>query len=615
MSLKCEPTDIPPIDEIDVAATLEKYRYERERRLRPEGQGQYLEPTGTFADICDSDPHLPVASRDPITEDLDVAVLGGGFSGVLAAYHLQQAGVSTFRNIDHAGDFGGCWYWNRYPGVECDNVSYVYLPLLEEMGYMPSKKFAPGYEIREYIQSIAKRAGLYEKALFHTRVEALQWDESIKRWRMTTNRGDDIRARFVVMATGPLNKPKLPGIKGLEDYKGKIFHSSRWEYDYTGGSQTNPQLDKLSDQRIAVIGTGASAVQIVPYLSRYAKQLYVIQRTPSSVDVRDNHDTDPTWAESLKAGWHQEYLRNFQAGLWEGFARGEPDLICDIWTEVNRNIRHELEQNGWPEMTIEKAMELRDQHNHRTMERLRRRVDSLVEDKRTAELLKPYYHFMCKRPCSNDEYYPAFNRPNVKLLDVSHTRGLERMTKNGFVHAGKEYEVDCVITASGYEQTSELRKRWGIDVVEGRNGLSIYDHWAKGPRTLHGMSSHGFPNQFFIGFIQGAVHGSTTETFSRQGHHIAYIINQALERGISTLEPSQEAQDNWRTHLRPMQVGAEAFQRECTPGYYNNEGGEEFRYFLGEVYMPGPYVFWEMLEEWRSNGAMKGLLLDKTGEN
>ncbi len=605
----CQPTDLPPLEEIDVAAILEKYRVERERRLRPEGQGQYREPEGAFASISDDDPHMPILPRDPVSEDLDVAILGGGFGGVLAAYHLKEAGVTTFRNIDHAGDFGGCWYWNRYPGVECDNDAYVYFPLLEEMDYMPSRKFAPGYEIRSYIQRIAQRSGLYENALLHTRVTALRWDAAIQRWRISTNRGDDIRARFVVMSTGPLNKPKLPGIPGLADFRGKIFHSSRWDYDYTGGSQEDPRLERMADQRVAVIGTGASAVQIVPYLGRYAKQLYVIQRTPSSVDARNNSPTDPDWVKTLTPGWHQRLLRNFQHGLWEGLARDEPDLICDIWTEINRNIRYERELAGWPEYDLAKAMELRSEHDHRTMERLRRRVDQFVEDSDTAESLKPYYRFLCKRPCSNDNYYPTFNQANVELLDVSATRGVERMTANGFVHQGREYPVDCMILASGYEQTSELKKRWALDAVDGRDGLSIYDYWADGYRTLHGMSSHGFPNQFFIGFIQGAVHASTTETFRRQGHHIAYLIQQALQRGVKVMEATEQAQDAWVQHLHETMVDVESFQRQCTPGYYNNEGGDQFRYFLGDGYGPGPYAFWDLLEEWRKEGSLAGFEL------
>ena len=153
--------------------------------------------------------------------------------------------------------------------------------------------------------------------------------------------------------------------------------------------------------------------------------------------------------------------------------------------------------------------------------------------------MKPWYRFLCKRPCSNDDYYETFNRPNVKLIDVSSTQGVERMTEKGFVHDGVEYEVDCVILASGYEITSELRKRWGIDSIEGRNGVSLYDHWADGYKTLHGMMTHGFPNLFFTGFTQAGLNATNSVTFVSQGRHIGYIVSQALKRGATTVEPSQ----------------------------------------------------------------------------
>src|SRR4051794_34146441 len=307
--MTCEPTQTP--DDIDIPALREKYRQEREKRLRPEGQQQYVRTADEFADQYEADPHLPVQPRDPISEDLDVAILGAGWSGILAAYHLKQAGVASFRNIDLAGDFGGCWYWNRFPGLQCDNDAYCYIPLLEETGYMPTKKFADGIEIYAHVQRVAKQFDLYRGALFHTLVQSLQWDEKIKRWRVRTNRGDDIRARFVVMALGPLNRPKLPGVPGIKDFEGHTFHTARWDYEYTGGSQENPTLDKLADKRVALVGTGATAIQVVPHLGRDAKQLYVVQRTPSSVDKRSNPPTDHTWVKSLKPGWQAERRANF----------------------------------------------------------------------------------------------------------------------------------------------------------------------------------------------------------------------------------------------------------------------------------------------------------------
>jgi cyclohexanone monooxygenase len=605
--MTCEPTVTP--DDIDIPALREKYRKERDKRIRPEGQKQYLRTTAEFADQYEADPHMPVVPRAAISEDLDVAILGAGWSGILAAYHLKQAGVSTFRNIDLAGDFGGCWYWNRFPGLQCDNDAYCYIPLLEEAGYMPTKKFADGIEIFEHVQRVAKKFELYQGALFHTLVRTMRWDEQIKRWRLSTNRGDDIRARYVIMACGPLNRPKLPGIPGIKSFKGHTFHTARWDYDYTGGSQLDPKLDKLADKRVAIVGTGATAIQIVPHVGRDAKELYVVQRTPSSVDKRSNPPTDPEWAKSLKPGWQKDRRANFHHGAIEGLSPGEPDLICDFWTELNRNLRQQLEAKNW-QVPLDEIMAMRDAEDFRVMERLRRRVESLVHDKETAEALKPYYRANCKRPCSSEQYYDTFNRPNVKLLDVSSTQGLERMTETGIVANGVEYPVDCVIFASGFEVSSELSRRWGIDVIEGRNGLSIYDHWADGYKTFHGMATHGFPNQFFVQFTQGGFNANVTATFDQQANHIAYIIKEAMKRGATAVEPSQHAQDEWVTTVRATSYDITQLARECTPGYYYNEGEEKIRSFLGEPYGPGFYAFDKLIDEWRQQGDLAGYVVE-----
>jgi cyclohexanone monooxygenase len=608
LRMTCEPTPAP--EGIDIPVLREKYLQERDKRLRPEGQSQYLRTVDDFADQYEVDPHMPMSPRAPISEDLDVAIVGAGWSGILAGYYLKQAGVTTFRNIDLAGDFGGCWYWNRFPGLQCDNDAYCYMPLLEETGYMPTKKYVDGFEIHEHFYRIANQFGLYEGALFHTLVRAMRWDETIKRWRLSTNRGDDIRARFTVMACGPLNRPKLPGIPGIKSFKGHFFHTARWDYPYTGGTPRNPTLDKLADKHVAIVGTGATAVQVVPFLGCYAKQLYVLQRTPSSVDNRVNPPTDRQWVKNLKPGWQRERQSNFHDGTTRGFAPGEPDLVCDFWTEINRNIRARLDARDRPQMTAEQYAELRQQEDYRVMERLRRRIDSLVKDKETANALKPYYRFLCKRPCSSDHYYETFNRPNVRLLDVSSTRGVERMTEKGIVANGVEYVVDCVIFASGFEVSSELRRRWGIDVVEGRNGLSIYDHWRDGYKTLHGMTTHGFPNQFFIQFSQGGLHSSIPAGFDQQANHIAYVIKEGLRRGATKVECSQKAQDEWVKIIRATAVDNTRFLRECTPSYYNNEGEEKIRWFLGEPYGKGFYAFDKLIREWREKGDMEGLTVE-----
>jgi cyclohexanone monooxygenase len=611
------PTDVPPPEQVDIPALRERYRQERTRRVRTEGQRQYVSPADHFAhETYERDPHMPVTPRDSVVEDLDVAVLGGGWCGVLAGHHLRKMGVDNFRILEHGGDFGGVWYWNRYPGLSCDNDAYCYLPLLEETGFLPSKKFADGFEIREYLQSIARRFQLYRGALFHTAVTSLRWDEEIQRWRIATDRGDELRARFVIMANGLLNVPKLPGIPGIHAFKGEMFHTARWDYQYTGGDQKNPELTKLADKRVAIVGTGATAVQAIPFLGKYAQQLYVLQRTASTVDERRNEPTDPAWAASLKPGWQRERQINFQHAAMQTLSPGEPDLICDIWTEINRNLAVQFEREGWPS-SGEEYMAKREVMDYQVMERLRARVDAIVQDKRAAEILKPWYRYLCKRPASNDDYYPTFNRPNVTIFDVSSTRGVEAMTEKGFIHDGVEYEIDCMIFASGFEVTSDLDRRWGIEVIEGRDGRSIYDHWAREFRTFHGMMTHGFPNQFFTGFIQGGVNASTTETFNQQGKHIAFIIAEALKRGAAVVEPALAAQNAYVEHVRATAIDTSAFARECTPSYFNNEGEEvvtetgekKLRSYLGETYGPGFYAFEQLLEDWRARGDLAGLVL------
>jgi cyclohexanone monooxygenase len=607
----CGPTQTPA--DIDIDALREKYLYERDKRLRPEGSTQYLELKGEFAEFSEVDPHTPVTPREPISEDIEVAVLGGGIAGLLAASYLKKAGVDDVRVIEMGGDFGGVWYWNRFPGIQCDNDAYCYIPMLEELDFMPSKRFSDGAEIFEHCRRIAKHFGLYDGAIFHTQVRTVRWDESIKRWGLSTNRGDDIRARFVVMTQGSFNRPKLPGIPGIKDFKGHVFHSARWDYDYTGGDASGG-LHKLHDKRVALVGTGATGVQLVPYLGRDAQHLYVFQRTPSSVDERGNAPTDPQWASSLQPGWQEERKRNFHtwSPFGPGVVFGQPDLVCDFWTELGRNLTARIAANEDPaSLGIEQIMAIRAEEDYKVMERLRRRVEAIVDDPETAEALKPYYRFMCKRPCSNDEYLPTFNRPNVTLVDVSECKGVERLTEKGIVANGVEYEVDCVIFASGFEISTEISRRYAMEAVQGRDGVSLFDHWRDGYKTLHGMTTRGFPNQFHTGFIQGGVSANTTAMYEQQARHIAYLISEVQRRGATTVEPSQEGQDDWVSTVREIAIDNSAFEMSCTPGYYNKEGGGGAEGFLGEYYSGGFYQFDDLLKDWREKGDLDGLALGK----
>ena len=606
--MSCEVTQVPKAEDIDIPALKAKYKEEREKRLRKDGEKQYASPEDNLShDTIEHDPFDPIVPRDAISEDLEVAILGAGWSGLTAGYHLKQAGITNFRHIDHAGNFGGTWYWNRYPGIQCDNDAYCYLPLLEETGFLPSQKFADGKEIYDYTQLVADKFGFRDGALFHTEVTGLKWDEDIKRWRISSDRGDDIRARFIIMCGGTLSTPKFPGIPGIHTFKGKMFHTSRWDYGYTGGSWENPVLDKLADKKVAILGTGATSIQAVPFLAKYAKELYVLQRTPSSVDERPNPKTDPEWAASLKPGWQKERQANFHRAANEIPIPGEPDLICDIWTEINRNLEADRKERGEDAIPMEEYPARREVMDFQVMERMRRRVDAIVKDPETAAKLKPYYNFMCKRPLSNNEYYDSFNRDNVKLIDVSETQGLQAMTEKGFMQDGVDYEIDCMIFASGFEVTSDLKRRWGIETVEGRNGVSIYDHWADGPSSLHGAMTRNFPNMFFTGYIQGGLNSSTTEMFSQQGYHATYIINEALERGYTHVEPSQEAQDAYIKRFHEVELDLSNILESCPPSYFTNEGEKEAKWFLFRGWGLGWDNFQTMLGEWREQGDLQGL--------
>ena len=614
--MRCSPSQVPEAAELDIDQLKARYRQQRDRRIRSDGQQQYQRTSGSDDGTYAHDPHQSVTPREAIHEDLEVAVLGAGWSGLLTSVHLRKAGVAQIRNIDHAGDFGGVWYWNRYPGVQCDNDAYCYLPMLEEMGFMPSQKFCDGHEIYRYCQSIARRFDLYENALFHTRVTALRWDESIRRWQVSTNRGDEIRARFVVMANGGLNIPKLPAIPGLSEYAGKVFHTARWDYGYTGGSHTEPELSRLGDKRVAIVGTGATAVQAIPALAHHAKQLYVLQRTPSAVDHRPNPKTDINWSASLSPGWQQARIANFHRFAIAGPLPGEQDLICDFWTEINRNLNEELLAEGI-ELSLEDYLARREVMDYRVMERLRRRIATMVDDPKNVSMLTPWFRFFCKRPLSSNAYYPVFNRDNVSLFDVSATQGVERVTANGFVVDDVEYAVDCIIFASGFEVTSDLDRRWGIDVITGRDGQSLYTHWDDGYTTYHGMATRGFPNLLFVGFYQGGFNATTTETYNRQGEHIAYIVREALSCGVTALEPELAAEAEWVTHVRATAFDVSDLQRECTPSYFNNEGQAHIgkdgkprhRWYLGEAYGPGWDAFQQLLGEWREQGDLRGFEL------
>jgi cyclohexanone monooxygenase len=602
---------------IDTEALRRKYREERDKRLRPDGNDQYLRLTDDLAHYLD-DPYTPRAERAPLTDHRTAVCVGGGFAGLVVAARLREAGIDV-RIIDKGGDFGGTWYWNRYPGAQCDTASMVYLPLLEETGHMPTEKYVHGPEIRAHCRRIGRRFGLYEDVLFHTEVTGLTWDTGAApgvmtppdspgnpgggHWVVETNRGDRLTAQFVVLGTGPLSVPKLPGIPGISEFRGHSFHTSRWDYDYTGGDADGAPMRRLASRRVGIIGTGATAVQCVPRLVRDCGELYVFQRTPSSVDARNNHPIDPRWfAEIAIPGWQQRWLENFTANQAGGTA--DIDLVQDGWTDIARRVRARIAALPPQDRSPATMLAAFEESDFEKMEEIRARADAIVRDSGTDGKLKAWYRQLCKRPCFHDEYLQAFNNPGTHLVDTD-GKGVQKITADGVVVAGREYPLDCIIYGSGFEVGTPYARRAGFEVT-GRGGRTLTEHWADGMRTLHGIHVHGFPNLLFVQPTQGAnLISNIPHNIVDSARTIAATIGHARDGGFGAVEPSADAEDAW-VGLLLSGPGSLIGGPDCTPGYYNNEG-QDAGAFLGRGYPYGPSAYFAYIEDWRTSGAFDGL--------
>ncbi|WP_395715172.1 flavin-containing monooxygenase [Reyranella sp.] len=616
---KMDIADIVGPLEFDPVALEKKYKHERDKRVVPAGQGQYVATVeGKFADYG-KDPWVnPGFSRAPLTDHTEVVIAGGGFGGLLAAARLHERGFRDIRIIDDGGDFGGTWYWNRYPGAMCDIEAHIYLPLLEELNHVPRHRYAYAAESLELSRKIGQHYGLYDKACFQTVITGARWIESDRKWLIETNRGDRMTADTFIMACGRQSLPKLPGIEGLGRFKGHAFHSSRWDYKYTGGSETDFRLTGLQDKRVAVIGTGATAIQIVPEVAKWAKEQLVFQRTPSAVYIRGQRETGADdYADMSKPGWQKERRENFQHIL--NATRQEDDFVQDGWTDLSARMKPLLSTKAMTEglgrvpSADEKSLvaELAD---YRVMNLIRSRVDEIVKDQATADALKPYYRWLCKRPCFHDDYLEAFNSPNTRLVDTE-GRGVEKFTERGIVVDGKEYEVDCVIFATGFEAGISYIRLTGFDVV-GRGGVKLSEHWGSGVRTLHGMTTDKFPNLLLLGGNQHSAGASNAvHLLDEQATHVAYIVSEARQRGLRTVEPTAEAVDGYTDMIRssPSVKVQMKFYGACTPGYYNGEGkstkSEDL--FFGNRWGGKVMAFYDMLAGWRRQGDLPGMILER----
>ena len=586
----------------DLETIKERYSREKSLRLAVGGNRQYV-GMGEDAPLSLADPYTAPFERSSVEDSVDVLVVGGGFAGLLVAAALRKANAGKTRIIEAAGDVGGTWYWNRYPGAACDIESYIYLPLLEETSYMPVERYSKAAEIRAHCRRIAEHFELYKDALLATKVEELDWDSAANVWVVRTDREDLVRARFVVLATGPLNRPKLPAVPGLGSFKGYSFHTSRWDYAYTGGAASEP-LCHLHDKQVGIVGTGATAIQCVPPLATSAGHLYVFQRTPSSVDMRHNSATDPEWVAGLEPGWQRARIENFTAQLAGRLE--EADKVRDGWTLLARAIRERLATNpeglSFPSLLEEADLE--------KMAEIRARIDEVVADQTTADALKPWFSVFCKRPCFHDDYLATFNRENVTLVDTK-PQGVESINESGVVVAGKQYDLDCLIFATGFETGTDFSERAGMQ-IRGNAGRSLTEKWSAGMATLHGMHARGFPNCFIISQAQSGMSPNFPHMLAEQADHIAYIVDHALRHGVETLEASEEAERAWVQTILDTGRGRRKQLEACTPGFYNNEGRLSQAVAQAFPYGAGPVAFVELLRNWRAAGDLAGLELNAT---
>ena len=550
-SLKTLPPE--PVGAVFNAAEQEKYRKFKEARA---GAADYIGLDGQFSkylnDVYSDDP----VPREVLDDECEILVVGAGFAGLLLWYKLKQAGFKDVRFCEKGGDVGGTWYWNRYPGIACDVEAYSYLPLLEEMGYIPTMKFAGGFEIMEYCQKMAEKFGFYDRCLFHTTVDKTEWDEVSGRWTVKTDRGDTMKARHVILANGILTTPKLARIDGMETFEGEAFHTSRWDYNVD-----------LKGKRVGIIGTGATAVQAVPELAKIAGELYVFQRTPSSIDIRDQRETTQEEIETWKKepGWARARRARFaKISAGRTAMRANDDYLAGKVADFKERKQHTTKLT--PEALVQKQLDT----NFRIMEQIRARVDAIVEDPKTAESLKPYYPYGCKRPTFHDEYLPAFNRPNVHLVDTA-PRGVNRIYEKGVVHEGVEYPLDVLVYATGFQWMATST----FNMIVGREGVSLQDKWRnEGTKTFLGLHSHGFPNLFIVSGPQGGG-GSFNFTNAIEEHvdYVLWMLTTMRERGATKVDVRAEPEEEYAEHCRQAD-SMTAPLRDCIT-YYNGHGEAE----------------------------------------
>ncbi|KAL5334678.1 hypothetical protein BJX70DRAFT_377414 [Aspergillus crustosus] len=627
----------PTANEVEESPTPAQAQMKATLKAKMKGI-DYTPPSNRLRNL-ERDPWLRQATaRNPnsgttSTRQTRVLIIGAGYGGLLFAVRLLQSGFSLddILLVDSAGGFGGTWYWNRYPGLMCDIESYIYMPLLEETGHIPSRKYVPGEELRGHAEKIAEKWQLQAQTMFQTTITSMSWDENMGRWIATAVRSNGeekqrsdllmISADFAIIANGTLSTPKIPDIPGLDDFAGHVFHTARWDYGYTGGSPALPTMDRLKKQRVGVIGTGSTAVQIIPQLARWAGELTVFQRTPGAVGLQENKATDPqSWNQTILdvgPGWQRKRSENFNAFIsgsnLAGSETHEKDLVNDGWTRYpSFSAAIGGARNLQPDF-----LELAKRVDRQRQQAAQEYITATIDSPSTIEALTNRTYGWCKRPCFHERYIETYNLPHVQLVKTP-AQGVTDITRTGIRIGDQEYELDLIVLATGYDLGSLCPADRARLTVQGRGGHLMSEKWAAGPATLHGVMTRGFPNLFFPGTSQAGVTANQSYMFDRAAEHVAYIIRHAQSRAQSScpgcrvrVEPNQQAEELW-TAQSIARAGAFAATKTCGAGSYTissryGESGETEKLARHMPWGEGMASYVRVLESWRADGRMDGL--------
>ncbi|HZT46349.1 MAG TPA: NAD(P)/FAD-dependent oxidoreductase [Hyphomicrobiaceae bacterium] len=473
--------------------------------------------------------------------DFDAVIVGAGFAGLYMLHRLRGLGFRA-RVIEAGSGVGGTWYWNRYPGARCDveSMQYSYqfdAALQQEWEW--TERYATQPEILRYANHVADRFDLRRDITFNTRVTAATFDERASRWVVATSDGARLTARFCIMATGCLSSPNLPKFPGLDAFKGERYHTGYWPHepvDFTG-------------KRVAVIGTGSSAVQSIPIIARQASHLYVFQRTPNYAVPAQNAPLDPEYVRKVKAQYPAMRARAKQTMTGIDFDYSDREALATPPEERTREYERRWQHGGLWFLGAFKDLMVDQEANETAAEFVRAKIRSRVRDPQVAELLAPRNTIGCKRLCVDIDYYETFNRENVTLIDVSRSP-IEAITKAGVRAHGREHAVDAIVFATGFDAMTGALTR--ID-IRGRGGLPLREKWNEGPRTYLGLAMAGFPNLFTItGPGSPSVLTNMLPTIEQHVEWIADAMAHLRAAGRATIEPRAEAEDEWVGHVGEM---------------------------------------------------------------